>query len=689
MVKTNHTKFLRDTKINSGKMTANEAFLILGADIKYFVIDKIHFRDKKEATLDNVCDLFSIEKPDEFFEDAGKKYRGAFRRLMWKYHINNFKSGTSSMEFEDDGEKVELSKEEVEEISKLIGGARDKIKKIKGETIKKTLTTMYILIKELEDKNYNVRNKALTTLSNIGKPALDNIMTLVERKKIKIEYVCPLLEIMGFGDSQIRELQNKYGIKKENPQDEEKSNKQKILSIVIDYVDSKSADDKIKAVKELVRIKKNSKIGLIELVLNQKISALEENIKKNPLEKKKYENILEKIIYLKKGLIEENNLFERKENQPERIKKIFEEIKKTAFEKYNFNACGLATYEMIEKCLEFIEPKRIKLVNARVIVICCICKNNVEKIYVKGKKQNSLEKTISLDDGKENRCILHIGDKRVVRDTESGWSHILLKIDDAYYDPTIQQYYSKYEGISSNKLPSFYIYSKEFEIKDRDYKNIPLASAKTTPPKIDLTEFYNTILKLMRPEGNICINDNYLCKDITYQQHAQNHETAKIHENPEMIKEPHNASNKKWKNPAEEREYLEHRKRLHYMLNHPKYRRIAEEHKNNYQLIKEFYEAAIIEKLRVQRKAEKPPETKPQGKPLLTKWKLDNAKEELRILNSQYSPSMSPRERKDWVEKKKNLKNKIDKLTREQEVLGIVDELNKATGELNNASRRE
>ena len=156
-----------------------------------------------------------------------------------------------------------------------------------------------------------------------------------------------------------------------------------------------------------------------------------------------------------------------------------------------------------------------------------------------------------------------------------------------------------------------------------------------------------------------------------------------------MIKEPHNASNKKWKNPAEEREYLEHRKRLHYMLNHPKYRRIAEKHKNNYQLIKEFYEAAIIEKLRVQRKAEKPPETKPQGKPLLTKWKLDNAKEELRILNSQYSPSMSPRERKDWVEKKKNLKNKIDKLTREQEVLGIVDELNKATGELNNASRRE
>ena len=200
------------------------------------------------------------------------------------------------------------------------------------------------------------------------------------------------------------------------------------------------------------------------------------------------------------------------------IESIFREIKKTAFEKYKFNPCGWATNEMIKRCLEFVEPKRIKMLNAKVLVICCICENDIEKIHAKGRKKNGLEKTISPDDGK-NKNLFVVRDKIMVRDYESGWSHVLLKIDETYYDPTIRQYYPKATGIYNNKLPSFYIKSREMQIKDKNFNAPSLMLTKPlTPPKINKIEFYNTILELLTPKGNICVNDNYICEVTRRQQ---------------------------------------------------------------------------------------------------------------------------------------------------------------------------
>ncbi len=189
--------------------------------------------------------------------------------------------------------------------------------------------------------------------------------------------------------------------------------------------------------------------------------------------------------------------------------------------------CNEIIEEMINRCLEKgINSKRIKFVNARVIVSKLICTDSVKAVYLI-RRRDGEKKTIKIDNPEKTtssmdeiihrgKDILSVRDEKILVDEDMGRNHSLLKIDDTYYDPTIQRYYSKARGIYEHKLPYYYVHAVEDQIRKKDREHAPVALTENTSEEKRKILLRNDVVFLLKKENsNIIVNDNYVCRDLS------------------------------------------------------------------------------------------------------------------------------------------------------------------------------
>ena len=190
-------------------------------------------------------------------------------------------------------------------------------------------------------------------------------------------------------------------------------------------------------------------------------------------------------------------------------------------------SCGEVINEMIKRCREKgIDPKRIKFVKAQVIISPLICVDSVRTVYLI-RRRDELKRTIKIDNPEKTtssmdeiihrgKDILSVRDEKILVDEDMGRNHSLLKIDDTYYDPTIQRYYSKARGIYEHKLPYYYVHAVEDQIRKKDREHAPVALTENTSEEKRKILLRNDVVFLLKKENsNIIVNDNYVCRDLS------------------------------------------------------------------------------------------------------------------------------------------------------------------------------